>query len=361
MTIISDPDFEVDGPDEDPTVLVSKDDPTAADDAVDESDDRTEDEPADEVELELVEDDDVEDDFDDASAAELDDADLEYEEHADEDFDEAAEADEIAESAAADAEPEEGAVAEAESQVIQPERPDESEQPDAPEQPDEPEPAAAAAVSPAGPAGGSPLWSLRQLAAVMQRVLAVFVVFGLVGYGLGALRGSSHVARTEFVYTLDESVPDSFLREDRRLLTQVVTFESDAVLTPVANEFDLTVDQMRAKIDVETLNLSEVLRLDVSDRDPNRAIAISRAVLDRYLQVITDAAPAGDNEELALRRIEVTDQLAAADATRRALLTDQQRDVALELQQESIQRQIDLKNEQINRIQGSLDDSLVQT
>ncbi|MGB5760888.1 MAG: hypothetical protein WBM50_28490, partial [Acidimicrobiales bacterium] len=207
---------------------------------------------------------------------------------------------------------------------------------------------------------GLPGWSIRQLAAVTQRVLAVFVVLGIIGYGLGYSRGGGHVARTEFVYTLDESVPDSFLREDRRLLTQVVTFKSDAVLTPVAERFDLAVDDLRAKIDVETLDLSEVLRLDVSDPDPDRAVAISRAVLDRYLQVISDAAPAGDNQELDQRRVEIAAQLAEADAKRRALLTAGERDAALEVREDSIRRQINLKNEQINRMQGSIDDSLVQ-
>ena len=207
---------------------------------------------------------------------------------------------------------------------------------------------------------GPPGWSIQQLAAVTQRVLAVFVVLGIIGYGLGYSRGGGHVARTEFVYTLDESVPDSFLREDRRLLTQVVTFKSDAVLTPVAEEFDLTVDNLRAMIDVKTLDLSEVLRLDVSDPDPDRAVAISLAVLDRYLQVISDAAPAGDNQELDQRRVEVAAQLAEADAERRALLTAGERDAALEVREDSIRRQINLKNEQINRMQGSIDDSLVQ-
>lgn len=207
----------------------------------------------------------------------------------------------------------------------------------------------------------SPFWSMSQLVAVGQRALAVLVVMGVLGYGLGALRGSSHTARAEFVYTLDESVPDSFLREDRRLLTQVVTFKSDAVLTPVAAEFGLTVDQLRSKIDVETLDLSEVLRLDVTDGDEDQAIALSRAVLNRYLQVITDASPAGDSTaELAQRRADVAAELATADGARKALLEATQQDVALEVRQDSIQRQINLRDEQLNRIQGSLDDALIQ-
>ncbi len=214
----------------------------------------------------------------------------------------------------------------------------------------------------AGRDGADPAaWSGRQLASVTQRVLAVLAVMGLIGYGAGALRGSSHVARAEFVYTLDESVPDSFLREDRRLLTQVVTFKSDAVLTPVANRFDLSVDELRAKIDVETLELSEVLRLDVSDGDPDRAVSINRAVLDQYLEVLAAATPAGNSAELTQRRVAVAAELAEADAERLALLQAGEQDSTLEIQQESVQRRIDLKNEQVNRIQALLDDSLFQT
>ncbi len=205
----------------------------------------------------------------------------------------------------------------------------------------------------------APLWSFGDITAVAQRALAVLAVLGLVGYGLGALRGDSSIARSEFVYTLDESVPDSFLREDRRLLTQVVTFRSDAVLTPVAEQFDLSVDELRAKIDVQTLDLSEVLRLDVSDADADRAVAISQAVLDQYLQVITDATPAGDSEQLAQQRIEVTTQLEAADAERQQLTDALQQDITLEIRQQSIARRIELTNDQIDRLQSALDNSII--
>jgi hypothetical protein len=206
-----------------------------------------------------------------------------------------------------------------------------------------------------------PAWTGDQLRSVAIRALAVSAALGLIGLAVGSFRGGTSVARAEFVYTLDESVPDGFLREDRRLLTQVVTFESDAVLTPVAERFDLTVDQLRGKIDVETLELSEVLRLDVSDGDTGRAVAINRAVLDQYLQVMAEASPVGNSHELALRRVDVADELAAVDAERLALARAAEGDATLEVTQESIQRQIDLKKDRINGLQGLLDDGLVQT
>ncbi|MEM7272807.1 MAG: hypothetical protein AAF547_07000 [Actinomycetota bacterium] len=205
----------------------------------------------------------------------------------------------------------------------------------------------------AGP--GHEVWTGRQVRAVARQALAVLVLLGLVGYGLGAARGGGTVARAEFVYTLDESVPDSFLREDRRLLTQVVTFRSDAVLTPVAADFDLTVDELRSRIDVATLDLSEVLRLDVADPDPDRALALNRAVLDRYLQVIAEAEPAGDRSELAVTRQAIADQLAEADAALVALAQAREEQVALGLEQAAVQRQVDLRNDRIAALQQTID------
>ncbi|MEM9652338.1 MAG: hypothetical protein AAGA65_09600, partial [Actinomycetota bacterium] len=213
-------------------------------------------------------------------------------------------------------------------------------------------------VLPQGPT--EHLWSATQLLSIAQRTVAVVVIIGLVGYGLGFLRGGGSTARAEFVYTLDESVPDSFLREDRRLLTQVVTFKSDAVLTPVAAANDLTVEELRARIDIETLNLSEVLRLDVRDADPERAVALNRAVLDRYLQVISEAAPADTGDELTTRRTEIAAELEQADASRRALLEAQEQDVTLQLQQESLQRRIEVKTGQVGDLQANLDAAILE-
>lgn len=203
-------------------------------------------------------------------------------------------------------------------------------------------------------------WTGRQAVSVLQRALAVAVLFGLIGYGLGFSRGPLSTARAEFVYTLDESVPDSFLREDRRLLTQVVTFESDAVLTPVGRQFDLTADQLRAKIDVGTVNLSEFLHLDVTDADPDRAVAINRAVLDQYLRVIAGSSPAVDSSVLEETRAEIATQLTEADAERLALAAAGQRDAVLEAQQESLQRRIDTGNQRINLLRQSLDTAQLQ-
>lgn len=222
--------------------------------------------------------------------------------------------------------------------------------------PPSPPPAPAPAPTADGRTGPSDEWTTGQLASVLTRALAVVVVLALIGFGLGAMRGPTNVATAEFVYTLDQSVPDSFLREDRRLLTQVATFTSDAVLRPVARQFDVDVEDLRGSIDIETVALSEVLRLQVTDPDAGRALAMNRAVLDQYLLVVNQPAPAGDNRQLTTRRDEIVADLAVADEQRRAI---DQRASELDVRQQSVQRRIDLTRDRIGQLQGQLDDTII--
>ncbi len=207
----------------------------------------------------------------------------------------------------------------------------------------------------AGVAAAEPTWRGQDVAEVVRKVLAVLVVLPAIGYGLGALRGESYVSRSEFVYSLDGSVPDGFLREDRRLLTQIVTFTSDAVLGPVAEEYDLEVEQLRAKIDVETVDLSEVLRLEVSDDDAARALELNRAVLEQHLRTVTGENTTDFSQELTERRAEIAAELddAAADGA------EQQAELAaLAAREQQLERQISLLGTRLDRLRALEDDAL---
>ncbi|MDH3679953.1 MAG: hypothetical protein OEV40_08405, partial [Acidimicrobiia bacterium] len=248
------------------------------------------------------------------------------------------------------------------AELIEPGEPDDSDLETAAAGPTEPAEIRADATTIAtGPAvsGASetPVGGAR-LQSVLVRVAVVLVLAGAIGYSLGLARGGEEIVRREFVYTLDESVPDSFLREDRRLLTQIATLESDAVLTPVAVEFDRSVDDLRDRIDVETVDLSEVLRLDVADGDRATAAAISDAVIAQYLVVSSRPLASENNEALRDRRVQVLAGLATADAGLLAIEEARQSDAQLLTTEESLQRQIDLTDEQLNRLQGLLDSSL---
>ena len=209
-----------------------------------------------------------------------------------------------------------------------------------------------------GAAALEPAWRGRDMAEIVRSVLAVLVVLPAIGYGLGALRGESHVSRSEFVYSLDGSVPDGFLREDRRLLTQIVTFTSDAVLGPVAEEYDLEVEELRAKIDVETVDLSEVLRLEVSDDDPNRAVELNRAVLEQHLRTVTGESTTDFNQELTERRAEIANELDAAAAAG----AEQQAELAtLVAREQQLERQIALLGNRLDRLRTLEDEALAGT
>lgn len=207
--------------------------------------------------------------------------------------------------------------------------------------------------------GPRSVWSFRQIERTGLQVALVLILFSSIGLAFRS-SGPQYVARTEFVYTLDESVPDSFLREDRRLLTQIATLQSDAVVVPVADSFAVPVDDLRNAMIVETVDLSEVVRLHLRDADPDRARALSEAVMAQYVLVISQPPPSEESDAIERRRSEIIDSLAEADSALIALERNRSSKPALATAQESVERQVAYRNDQINRLQALIDDSLVR-
>jgi len=204
------------------------------------------------------------------------------------------------------------------------------------------------------------LWSIRQMGRLGLRTAVILVLFGSLGGLLFPPPSSNYVSRTEFVYTLDESVPDSFLREDRRLLTQIATLESDAVLTPVADRFGVSTDDVRDAMAVATVDLSEVLRLDVRGPSPDRALALSEAIMAEYA-VVASQPPSSDlGAGLGSRRSEIVSSLADADSALLAMKRGRSSGPSLATAEESLERRIDYRSDQVIRLQKLLDDSLVK-
>lgn len=201
-------------------------------------------------------------------------------------------------------------------------------------------------------------WSLRQLLEVLI-VMALVAGCGLAAgafYGRGA--DPVYAARSEFIYFLEDAVPDGFLREDRRILTQLVTLESEAVVSPVAREFDTTPQAVRDAMSAEVLDLSEVIRLDVEDHDGSRALAMNEALLSRYREIAEVTDQRNQNTVLLERRKDVLKELAIADQTAIAIATSQIADVTLLSQEESLQRQLESAIARVDRLTALSDDSL---
>lgn len=202
-------------------------------------------------------------------------------------------------------------------------------------------------------------WSLGDLRVVAAPLLAVLIVAGGVGFSLGMARGPAYTARQEIVYTLDESIPDGFLREDRRLLTQLATLESEAVLGPVADRFDLDVEDLRAKLDVETIELSEVIRIDVTDDRRATATAINSAVVESYIRVVTAPVETDETTELTERRDALVDELADVDQALVDLDAWQVADAGLAARDERLTEQLVDRSDELSEVRTAIDEARV--
>ena len=100
-----------------------------------------------------------------------------------------------------------------------------------------------------------------------------------------------YAARAELVYLIGQEEPTGFLREDRNLTTQVILLRSRSVLEPVAATEGLTVKGLEDKFQVELVEGSEVIRLEVRDESREAGQAILTQIIDRYTTVSRDIAP----------------------------------------------------------------------
>jgi hypothetical protein len=125
-------------------------------------------------------------------------------------------------------------------------------------------------------------WPARSLAIAAATIVVFTLVGALVGYLVASSRTKVYAARAEVTYLLDESVPTDFLRTDRRLATQLVTLRSRSVLAPIADRHGLDVDELRDQVSAEVIESSEVIRIEVRNRDPELAAAIAGEIVTNY-------------------------------------------------------------------------------
>lgn len=112
---------------------------------------------------------------------------------------------------------------------------------------------------------------------------ALVVVGALVGWLVARTGTEVHGARAEVLYELEGDQSTGFLREDRQLTTQLVALESRAVLEPVAEANDLSFEELAEKVNVDVVEGSEVVRIEVRDESADRARELTAGVTDVYL------------------------------------------------------------------------------
>ena len=125
-------------------------------------------------------------------------------------------------------------------------------------------------------------WPTRAVALAAATIAGFTLVGALVGYLVANSRTKVYAARAEVTYLLDESIPTDFLRTDRRLATQLVTLRSRSVLGPIAERRDLDVDDLINDVTAEVIESSEVIRIEVRNRDPDLAVAVAGEIVTNY-------------------------------------------------------------------------------
>jgi capsular polysaccharide biosynthesis protein len=124
------------------------------------------------------------------------------------------------------------------------------------------------------------------------------LVITLVGAGVALvvtlLLPPQYAARTELLYRISYESPTGFLREDRSLTTQAVLLESRRVLEPVALANGVSVEQLAEQVDVNVVEGSLIIEVEVRNGDRATGLRFVDAISDQYFE----AARVSDQPEL---------------------------------------------------------------
>jgi uncharacterized protein involved in exopolysaccharide biosynthesis len=156
----------------------------------------------------------------------------------------------------------------------------------------------------------------RGLAAAQVRRLAVLAVtIVLLGTGAGLLGAlvwpATYAARAEILYPIGQDEVTGPLRADRNLATQLVLLRGRAVLGPVAQAQDRTVEDLEEDVTVKILETSEVIQVEGRGPSPAAAIGTLQAIVERYFALESSTGPDGVREyldgELAVVQSDIAD------------------------------------------------------
>jgi uncharacterized protein involved in exopolysaccharide biosynthesis len=121
---------------------------------------------------------------------------------------------------------------------------------------------------------------------VLRYALYAVVIVALAATSayVAASRGPNvYGARAEILFERRTEQSTGFLREDRDLSTQLVTFKTRAVLGPVAAANGLGIDALAKKVTVGIVDSSEIIRVQVTDRSRARGEKLVAAITHQYL------------------------------------------------------------------------------
>jgi hypothetical protein len=185
-----------------------------------------------------------------------------------------------------------------------------------------------------------------------QRILsvgAVIVLGTMLVTLLYALVSPTYAAESDVVITINGLGSEV----DRELQSFNVVATSQTVLAPVAEEFDMSVPDLRESFGSEIIGDSTVLRLTTTAGSPEEALALNEALVASFLTVANQPL---DQDELTFvaERIDlVTAEMAALDSELSELEAEEAANAATRLQVES---ERDILQAQLADLEGLLVD-----
>ena len=83
--------------------------------------------------------------------------------------------------------------------------------------------------------------------------LTLVLLGALAGWGTAQVLPAKYAAHADVLYALSREQPTGFLREDRNITTQIVLLNSRSVLDPVAEQSNISVQDLSDRIDAEVV------------------------------------------------------------------------------------------------------------
>jgi capsular polysaccharide biosynthesis protein len=114
--------------------------------------------------------------------------------------------------------------------------------------------------------------------------VVVVIVSGAAAFLVSAAGTRVYAAQVDLVVEADPALSDD--AANRLRATQKVTLSSPTVLEPVAASVDVAVEDLERSVSVAEIQDSNVLRLTVSNPDPQKAKATAQLITDEYQRYV---------------------------------------------------------------------------
>ncbi|ART72458.1 hypothetical protein BTO20_31345 [Mycobacterium dioxanotrophicus] len=184
------------------------------------------------------------------------------------------------------------------------------------------------------------------------KLIALLVSVVIIGAGTGYIGAlvlpKQFAARAQLQYNLSNSVPNELLREDRTLTTQLVLLDSRAVLAPIASANGMTPEDFARNVSAEILDSSEIIQVEVRDRNAARAQMLLTRVIDGYLALANKSwrDPVRSYQESQIRSLQ--SQLDDVHKQLQVTAASGQDGTALVQRQEVLQTELDSLHAQLS-------------